>query len=120
MLCLTLLTIVPTSFPWRPLFLPTLSLLPLGMAPVGWDEEETLEQGSSLLPLILQYRNFHYRYSRCSIYLFVTRTVPKLILLHKTSSSLFLPSGHKETFVFAYYPTRFHGFRSLGLFIVFS
>ena len=45
MLCLTSLTIVPTSF-WRPLFLPTPSLLPLGMAPKGWDEKETLEQGS--------------------------------------------------------------------------
>ena len=60
MLCLTSLTIVPTSLPWRPLFLPalSLSLLPLGMAPMGWNEEETLEQGSSLLPFVLQNRNF--------------------------------------------------------------
>lgn len=36
----------------------SLSLLPLGMAPMGWDEEETLELGSSLLPFILQNRNF--------------------------------------------------------------
>ena len=36
----------------------SLSLLPLGMAPMGWDEEETLEQGSSLLPFVLQNRNF--------------------------------------------------------------
>lgn len=36
----------------------SLSLLPLGMAPMGWDEEETLEQGSSLLPFVLQNINF--------------------------------------------------------------
>ena len=44
----------------------------------------------------------------------------QLVLLHKTSSSLFLPLGHEETFVFVYHPTRFHSFRILGLFIVFS
>ena len=41
------------------LLINSLSLLPLGMASMGWDEEETLEQGSSLILFILQCGNFH-------------------------------------------------------------
>ena len=98
----------------------SLSLLPLGMPPTDgmkkrlWNKALVASHSSYNTEIFIRDTLV------CSIYLSVTRTVPKLVLLHKTSSSLFLPLGHEETFVFAYHSTRFHSFRILGLFIVFS